>query len=83
MSRHLILKERRATRGDAAQDDAVGRLVSVQRTRRDGALRQLAQARGIALEVAKSTLRSSCEAQGLDPSSLQAQESVARALLLE
>lgn len=63
--------------------DEVGRLVSVQRTRRDGVLRRLAQARGIALEAAKATVRGSCEAQGLDPSSLQVQESVARALLLE
>ena len=64
-------------------DDAVGRVTSVLRTRRDASFRRLAQARQLDAAAAKRLVRSYLEASGAEWGSLQAQESAARALLLD
>ena len=61
-------------------DDAVGRVWSVARDRRDGAFRQLASARRLDEAGVKALVRRYCEARGLDWASLQNQESAAKAL---
>ena len=64
-------------------DDAVGRVTSVLRTRRDASFRRLAQARQLDAAAAKQLVRGYCATCGLEWGSLQAQESAARALLLD
>ena len=59
--------------------------IVAQRAQRDGRFRQLAHARGLDDEAStadvKALVRKYCEASGLDWSSLQVQESAARALI--
>ena len=64
-------------------DDAVGRVTTVLRTRRDASFRRLAQARQLDAPAAKQLVRGYCATCGLEWGSLQAQESAARALLLD